>query len=354
MQIPANDHAAIAFRELFLFPSGPKRFILGRNVYSKSVLQNWPIDGVIDDFTDEVDFEGVPVVRSADVPKDALVLNASGGRPITAKAHLDRLRLQNLDYFSFLRVSDIPLHDVVFNEGFSADYERNSDEYHWIFNRFADAQSRTIFDKLVGFRSTLNINYLDGFTANESGQYFEDFLELKESGEVFVDVGCFNGFTSLEFAKLAPDYRSIHAFEPDPTNFELCVRDLEGLRDVHLYKMGLSDRCETLRFSSDGSGSKISEAGTATVSVNRMDEVVGDRPTLIKMDIEGAECAALNGAEGLILGSHPRLAICVYHNVGDFHRIPRLVLSMRDDYDIYLRHYTESIYETVMFFIPQN
>ena len=354
MQIPANDSKAVAFRELFLRPSGHKRFVLGRNVYAKSILQNWRVDGVIDDFTTEESFEGVPVVRSADVPKDALVLNASGGRPFTAKAHLDRLRLQNLDYFSFLRVSDVGLNDVVFNEGFSDDYERHPEEYKWILDRLADAPSRTIFNKLVGFRNTLNINYLEGFTANESAQYFEDFLELRESGEVFVDVGCFNGFTSLEFARLAPGYRSIHAFEPDPTNFELCVRKLEGHRDVHLYKMGLSDRCETLRFSSDGSGSKISESGPVTVSVNRMDDTVGDRPTLIKMDIEGAEYAALSGAEALILGAHPRLAICVYHNVGDFHRIPRLVLSMRDDYDVYLRHYTESIYETVMFFIPQT
>ena len=59
---------------------------------------------------------------------------------------------------------------------------------------------------------------------------------------------------------------------------------------------------------------------------------------VLKMDIEGAECQALEGARQTIAQCHPRLAICVYHNVGDFYRIPRLVLSIRSDYDIYLRH----------------
>ena len=31
-----------------------------------------------------------------------------------------------------------------------------------------------------------------------------------------------------------------------------------------------------------------------------------------------------------------------------------MVLSIRSDYKIYLRHYTEGIYETVMYFIPSE
>ena len=70
------------------------------------------------------------------------------------------------------------------------------------------------------------------------------------------------------------------------------------------------------------------------------------------MDIEGSELDAIEGAKNLISLNHPRLAICVYHNAGDFWKIPQRILSIRSDYRIYLRHYTESIYETVMFFIP--
>ncbi len=40
--------------------------------------------------------------------------------------------------------------------------------------------------------------------------------------------------------------------------------------------------------------------------------------------------------------------------VDDFWRIPEQVLSYRDDYNIFLRHYTEGVSETVMFFIPKQ
>ncbi|MEQ9566287.1 MAG: FkbM family methyltransferase, partial [Pseudomonadales bacterium] len=61
---------------------------------------------------------------------------------------------------------------------------------------------------------------------------------------------------------------------------------------------------------------------------------------------------ALRGARHTILEHHPKLAICVYHRADDFWKIPETVFSIRDDYDLYLRHYTEGVTETVMFFIP--
>ena len=61
---------------------------------------------------------------------------------------------------------------------------------------------------------------------------------------------------------------------------------------------------------------------------------------------------ALQGAQGHIKNGHPILAIAVYHTVSDFWRIPEYVLSLRPDYRIFLRHYTEGWSETVMYFIP--
>ena len=72
------------------------------------------------------------------------------------------------------------------------------------------------------------------------------------------------------------------------------------------------------------------------------------------MDIEGGELSALSGAHQTILDHHPRLAIAVYHGADQLWQIHSAVLSIREDYDIYIRHYTESIYETVMFFIPRK
>ena len=72
------------------------------------------------------------------------------------------------------------------------------------------------------------------------------------------------------------------------------------------------------------------------------------------MDVEGHEYAALEGAQQHIINDHPALAICAYHLIDDFWKLPELVLSYRSDYKIYMRHYTEGILETVYYFIPQK
>ena len=48
----------------------------------------------------------------------------------------------------------------------------------------------------------------------------------------------------------------------------------------------------------------------------------------------------------------PILAICIYHKAEDWYKIPEIILEMYGEYKIYLRHYMEGIFETVMYFIP--
>jgi len=55
-----------------------------------------------------------------------------------------------------------------------------------------------------------------------------------------------------------------------------------------------------------------------------------------------------------MLKINPKMAISAYHQKDDFWKIPEKILNIRSDYDIYLRHYTEGIVETVMFFIPRK
>jgi FkbM family methyltransferase len=327
---------------------------MGRNVYAESIAQHIPLDGFIDDFTSESSYLGRPVLKAADVPTGSMVLIASGGQPLTAMKKLSGLGIENLDYFSFLRFSGLALRDVVFNEGFSEEYQRNKTEYDWCYERLSDDCSRDIFENLVNFRKTYDIAFMQGFTCREDQQYFEDFLKLKADGESFCDIGCYDGANTREFIKRAPQYRSVHVFEPDPSNFIKCEQNLEGIRDVHLHCLGLSNSRSVLKMCPQNSGSVLSDSGSVSVTVDTLDNILPpeDFPTLIKMDIEGAEALAIEGARNTIIKHHPRLAISVYHKVGDYHTIPRQVLGIRNDYDIYMRHYTESIYETIMFFVP--
>ena len=67
------------------------------------------------------------------------------------------------------------------------------------------------------------------------------------------------------------------------------------------------------------------------------------------MDVEGAEINALKGAEKLIKKYKPKLAICIYHKMEDMWEIPGLILSYVPEYKLYLRHYSPSKDETVLY-----
>jgi FkbM family methyltransferase len=195
---------------------------------------------------------------------------------------------------------------------------------------------------------------MEGSVDAQDRQYFEPFLNLQTKDEVFVDVGSFDGYTSQEFMKRCPDCRSLHILEPEPTNMAKVQARFGDNTKIHYHSYGASDCAQILRFKSGGSASAICDEGELCISVDRIDNLVQEPCTFLKMDIEGGEISALNGASHTISEYHPRLAISVYHKADDLWRIPDLILSFRNDYDVYLRHYTEGITETVMFFIPQR
>jgi hypothetical protein len=134
----------------------------------------------------------------------------------------------------------------------------------------------------------------------------------------------------------------------------LVQKRFEGKERVRYYPVGLSDAKRAERFSSSGSTSGARVDGELEIQVDTLDSFGIDRVSFLKMDIEGSELAAIAGARETILRCHPRLAIAAYHHPSDLWRIPQEVLAIRDDYDLFLRHYTEGVTETVIFFLPQH
>ena len=87
-----------------------------------------------------------------------------------------------------------------------------------------------------------------------------------------------------------------------------------------------------------------------TIEGISLDEFLqNERVTFIKMDIEGAEYDALKGAEHIIRTQKPRLAISIYHDKNHIVDIPALLLSFREDYRFYIRHYSLLGNETVLY-----
>uniref|UniRef100_UPI00405665CD FkbM family methyltransferase n=1 Tax=Acetatifactor sp. TaxID=1872090 RepID=UPI00405665CD len=71
----------------------------------------------------------------------------------------------------------------------------------------------------------------------------------------------------------------------------------------------------------------------------------------IILDVEGAELKALQGAHNTIIRNYPRLAISVYYKLEDIFEISKYILSLHNDYKLYIRHYQFSECETILYAI---
>jgi FkbM family methyltransferase len=344
---------AVEFCKLFLQEKDQYRYVLGRNEYAVSIAEAININGFIDDFTSETEFGGKPIVKMDQIHGECMVVSTViFVLPLTALKKLKNFGLTCLDYFSFFKHSGLRIKEVAFMTEAKEDIEINRNKYNWLYDRLKDERSKDVLHKILNFRFSGDLNYMDGFEQATGKQYFEDFLELKQ-GEIFVDIGGFDGQTTIEFIKRCTDYKAIHIFEPEPKNLAFVHDKLSKNRRIHFYSIGLAECKKKLKFSSGkGSRSKLCEKGDLEIQVDTIDNQINGNITFIKIDIEGAEGMALQGARAHILKDHPKLAVCCYHKVDDLWRIPEQILSVRDDYSMYLRHYTDGLHETVMYFIP--
>ena len=111
----------------------------------------------------------------------------------------------------------------------------------------------------------------------------------------------------------------------------------------------------TVQFDGGGTpGSRIVETGSISVDCTTLDIAMRNlAPTIIKMDIEGAERDALLGAKHTIRVHRPVLAICIYHLQSDFYRIPLLMKNLCTDYTLFLRRQDRDN-DLVCFAIPNE
>jgi FkbM family methyltransferase len=350
------DINAIYFCYLFKYSNLPK-CIIGTNYFSRKISELVNIDYFIDDFSNEIYFLTKPIVKLEDLPENTLILSCVVlAKPQSIGKKFESLKYLFCDYFKFKRYSNLQIPDVIFNYeiSFKNDFIKNRIEYLKVYNLLSDTESKKTFEKIIRFRLSFDIEHLNGFTYIPDKQYFESFLSLNFKDEVFADVGSYDGYTSLEFIKRCPGYRKVYVFEPDTLNLNLAKKSLNDFQNIIYFNFGLGNNEEKLNFNSSGSSSNLSENGLTTVEIKKMDSLNINDLTFIKLDIEGGESSAIEGASNVIFNCHPTIAISVYHKHDDLWKIPNQILNIRKDYNLFLRHYTEGVIETVMYFVPQK
>jgi FkbM family methyltransferase len=321
-------------------------YIMGTNKYGLEVKKwmesnNIIVHGFINDYMQESFFENEPVLRSYEVPANNVLINCViEGRTVDAQEKLLTLQpSQVIDYFALQLAFPDQLMQIDFLENTDSILE-DSPQYINLYNKLEDEESKEVLFKLINFRLNRDIDYLYGFNFKIRDQYFEPFFSLKKN-PVF------------NFANIYPEYDSVHIFEPNKEIVSSAKSNIKDLKNIKFYEKGLWNESTMLHFDgSKGGASKVSIKGGSSITTVALDELPClDYADFIKLDIEGAELNALKGAKNIIQKSKPILAICVYHSQNDFLDIPRLVSTFRSDYKIYLRHYTQGVFETVMYFV---
>jgi FkbM family methyltransferase len=148
---------------------------------------------------------------------------------------------------------------------------------------------------------------------------------VPRGGAVF-DLGANVGYYTILSALRAGPGGRVYAFEPLPRNLAFLKRHLALNRIENAVVIGaaVSDRSGTARFAEDSSVSKgrIGPDGSIEVTAVALDDWIGDgrlpRPDLLKIDVEGAEFQALQGARTLLASSHPTIFLSTHS--GQAHR----------------------------------
>lgn len=248
--------------------------------------------------------------------------------------------------------------DLYWEEDGVADYYREMEPVmEDIYNHLGDQESKNAYETMIRYRINRDPRLPPRVALPKARQYFPDSLgERKvflEPDEIFVDAGAYIGDTVRDLLSASQGrYRSIYAFEPDANNFARLLENTRGLDNVACYQMGVGDTVGEAGFTSGGYASRQSAEGVQTVHVDTLDRVLDGVPaTYLKMDIEGAECAALRGARKLIQTNHPKLAICTYHSAADMVMVPKLILELDPEYKLYFRHYTYTVSDSICYAI---
>ena len=243
-----------------------------------------------------------------------------------------------------------------------------------IYNLLSDEESKRIFSEIINLRLSHYFNVDKSSITSFYDQYFDPEIVKLNKDEIFVDGGAYDGDTvkKLYKNKKINNFERIYSFEPDKRNInklKIFIKKF-NIKNTTTEEKGLFVRPGFVNFFSLGSpesgiGSEISFSSwsgkigkssggsISKIPVTSIDSYFQNKnkPTFIKMDIEGAEIEALNGAKKTITAYKPKLAICVYHKPSDLWEIPLLIYKMRKDYSFYIRHYSKEVCETVFYAI---
>lgn len=246
---------------------------------------------------------------------------------------------------------------VNFSDGYILDADTVFERIQSAYLLMSDEKSKNIFANNIFAHLTGNYSRCTQFEDNMDMQYFPEDIISSNGYDVFVDCGGFIGDT-VQAVLDKKKSKKIISFEPFTDNFKMLTETCENSdsnTEFILFNSAVSNKISQYHFKrGTGSGSLSSEGDILVNTVTIDKAFMGIAPTFIKMDIEGEEINALNGAVKTIKKYTPDMAVCVYHNIDHIWEIPLLIDSINKNYSYYLRSYNAYTMETVLYAIKKE
>lgn len=161
------------------------------------------------------------------------------------------------------------------------------------------------------------------------------FEQLAESSDdpVVLDIGSHRGYYAFQAADILSEEGTIHAFEPEPSNFAALRRGIEtnGFENVHAERCAIgaenttgelktawSSNSHTLRSIPDGKSEKYT-GETVETEIRKVDSYLDESGIdpeeidLLRIDVEGYESAVFEGIEAVLNADSELLVFVELH-----------------------------------------
>ena len=223
----------------------------------------------------------------------------------------------------------------LFTRGYAA---KHQGELETVYHALADEQSRLTFRNVIEYKLT---GHIESLLACETPpeEAYKNILCLTEK-EIYLDLGAYTGDTIRQFIEAVGEYRQIYAVEPDPKTFSKLKKNTAKLHDCVLFQMGIHDTYAQMPFAAHAGRNSVLDTSGRITEMDSVDHLLcGREVTYIKMDVEGQEAKAIEGARETVRRHKPKMLVSAYHRTEDIFDLPLRVLAIRPDYRVYLRHY---------------
>jgi FkbM family methyltransferase len=362
ISIQENIHRVLQqAKSILVFGAGKN----GKNIVQTLSKKQLPMQGFIDEITENQNkiIHTLPVYSLEEAGKcylDHVVVIVSIFNPTHSfqqtKLKLEKYGWQVLSIFqlAFLYSDDfLPFYylgkpDCVF---------QNQSSYCQLYHTLIDDRSRQ--ELMAHLQLRLFMDFSD--LPKPIGCDFSYVQASLQHDVIFVDAGAYNGDTVQAFLKMA-EHRFDHivAYEPDVTNFEQLSAYHQTLpsairNKIYIVNKGIWSTRGTLGFTETATpGSAFTIGATHQVpAVALDDEMPLVKNRFIKLDVEGAEIAALEGAKQLIQNGHTIFSIAVYHRPDDLWQIPTLILQYNPRYVFGLRSHGYDGADLMLYAFPK-